>query len=138
MGNMSYCRFEKTSGDLIDCREAIENGEMSVEMSQHERDGLEILLDACEEIYHLKDDIEDALKRWDDHDEEMKREEEEAQKRWEEEEQAKKPPQQLEAEKNTDDFAELIDKLCEHLGGTSFKRKGLFRHDKKAWTNKLI
>ena len=95
MGNMSYCRFENTSGDLIDCREAIENGEMSVEMSQHERDGLEILLDACEEIYHLKDDIEDALKRWDDNDEEMKREEEEAQKRWEEEEQAKKRPHQI-------------------------------------------
>ena len=137
MGNMSYCRFENTSGDLIDCREAIECGEMSVEMSQHEREGLEILLDACEEIYHMSDDIREALKRWDDHDEEMKREEEEAQRRWEEEEQAKKPPQQLEAEKNTDDFAELIDKLCEHLGGASFKRKGLFRHDKKAWTNKL-
>ena len=98
---------------------------MSVEMSQHEREGLEILLDACEEIYHMSDDIREALKRWDDHDEEMKREEEEAQRRWEEEEQAKKPPQQLEAEKNTDDFAELIDKLCEHLGGASFKRKGL-------------
>ena len=73
---MSYCRFENTSGDLIDCREAIENGEMSVEMSQHEREGLEILLDACEEIYHMSDEIKDALRRWDDHDEEMKREEE--------------------------------------------------------------
>jgi len=77
---MSYCRFENTSGDLIDCQEAIENGEMSVEMSEYEREGLEIILNCCEEIYHMSDEIRDALKRWDDNDEQMKREEEEERK----------------------------------------------------------
>ena len=46
MGNLSYCRFENTSGDLIDCAEAIENGEMSVDMNNYEREGLEISLAA--------------------------------------------------------------------------------------------
>ena len=138
MGNMSYCRFENTARDVSDCADAIESNQMSLDMSEYERAGLEDLLSACDDIASMKHKIEDALKRWDDHDEEMKREEEEELKRWEEEEQAKKPPQQLEAEKNADDFAGHIDKLCEHLGGTSFKRKGLFGHDKKAWTNKLI
>ena len=42
MGNMSYCRFENTADDLQDCVYAIENGEMSVDMSDYEADAYEI------------------------------------------------------------------------------------------------
>lgn len=73
MGNLSYCRFENTSGDVIDCAEAIENGEMSVDMSNYEREGLEILLDACERIVDMKDEIEEAIEKWDKNDEKMER-----------------------------------------------------------------
>ncbi len=100
MGNMSYCRFENTSGDLIDCQEAIGNGEMSVDMSEHEREGLEIILNACEEIYHMSDEIREALKRWDDNDEQMKRDEEEERKE-----------AQIEAEKEDKEQVQLIKKF---------------------------
>ena len=76
MGNMSYCRFENTSGDVIDCAEAIENREMTTDMSDYEREGLEILLDACERIVDMKDEIEDALRRWDEHEKKLEMEDE--------------------------------------------------------------
>jgi hypothetical protein len=31
MGNMSYCRFQNTVGDLRDCSEAMEDPELSAE-----------------------------------------------------------------------------------------------------------
>ena len=61
MGNMSYCRFENTARDLRDCVQAIENGELD-DLSSYERDGLEELLSYCEEMFHMKEEIEDALK----------------------------------------------------------------------------
>ena len=76
MGNMSYCRFENTSRDLSDCEDAIESGDMSTDMSQYERDGLENLLGHCQNIVAMKHEIEDALRRWDDNEEQMKRDEE--------------------------------------------------------------
>tara|TARA_R100001460_G_scaffold104533_1_gene150334 strand:- start:639 stop:1064 length:426 start_codon:yes stop_codon:yes gene_type:complete len=115
MGNMSYCRFENTSGDLIDCQEAIENGEMSVEMSEYEREGLEIILNCCEEIYHMSDEIRDALKRWDDNDEQMKREEEEELERIEEEKrlaeeerQANLTDEEIETENTSTDIKKIV------------------------------
>ena len=106
MGNLSYCRFGNTSGDLIDCQEAIENGEMSVDMSDDEREGLEIILNACEEIYHMSDEIKEALKRWDDNDEQMKREEEKERKE-----------AQREAEKEDKKQVQLIKKFASWTKG---------------------
>ena len=61
MGNMSYCRFENTSRDLRDCLQAIENGEID-DLDSYERDGLESLLDYCEKIFSMKEEIEETLK----------------------------------------------------------------------------
>jgi len=59
---MSYCRFENTARDLRDCVQAIENGEHTDDLSSYERNGLEELLGLCEEMFHMKEEIEDALK----------------------------------------------------------------------------
>ena len=52
MGNMSYCRFENTSNDLIDCMEALEelDAEQVYEMSSYEREGLLELVRLSNEI----------------------------------------------------------------------------------------
>ena len=60
MANMSYCRFENTARDLRDCLQAIENGELD-DLSSYERDGLEELLSYCEEMFHMKEEIEEAI-----------------------------------------------------------------------------
>ena len=60
MANMSYCRFENTARDLRDCLQAIENGELD-DLSSYERDGLEQLLSDCEEMFHMKEEIEEAI-----------------------------------------------------------------------------
>ena len=59
---MSYCRFENTARDLRDCVQAIENGEHTDDLSSYEKDGLEELLDYCEAIFFMKEEIEEALK----------------------------------------------------------------------------
>ena len=61
MGNMSYCRFENTARDLRVCLQAIENGEHTDDLSSYERNGLEELLDLCEEMFHMKEEIEEGL-----------------------------------------------------------------------------
>jgi len=61
MGNMGYCRFENTSRDLRDCLQAIENGELD-DLSSYEKDGLESLLEYCEAIFFMKEEIEQTLK----------------------------------------------------------------------------
>ena len=126
MGNLSYCRFENTSGDLIDCQEAIENGQMSVDMSDNEREGLEIILNCCEEIYHMSDEIRDALKRWDDNDEQMKREEKEYQEELErekrlaeEERQANLTDEEIETENTADDIKKIVLKVLSGCPETS-------------------
>mgnify|MGYP003659651857 CR=1 FL=1 len=60
MANMSYCRFENTSRDLRDCLQAIENGEL-YDLSSYEKDGLESLLEYCEAILDMKEEIEETL-----------------------------------------------------------------------------
>ena len=52
MGNMSYCRFENTSNDLMDCMEALEglDSEQVYEMSTYEREGLLELVRLSNEI----------------------------------------------------------------------------------------
>ena len=61
MANMSYCRFENTARDLRDCLQAIENGELD-DLSSYEKDGLESLLEYCEAIFFMKEEIEQAIK----------------------------------------------------------------------------
>ena len=60
MGNMSYCRFENTARDLGDCLDAIENGKTD-DLSSYEKDGLRNLLDYCETIFFMKEEIEEIL-----------------------------------------------------------------------------
>ena len=60
---MSYCRFENTARDLRDCVQAIENGEHTDDLSSYEKDGLEELLSLCEELFHMKGEVEEALER---------------------------------------------------------------------------
>ena len=62
MANMSYCRFENTARDLRDCVQAIENGELD-DLSSYEKDGLEDLLSLCEELIHMKHEVEEVLER---------------------------------------------------------------------------
>jgi len=60
MGNMGYCRFENTARDLRDCVQAIENGEID-DLDSYEKNGLEDLLDHCEAIFFMKEEIEEIL-----------------------------------------------------------------------------
>ena len=57
---MSYCRFENTAKDLGDCLDAIENGKTD-DLSSYEKDGLRNLLDYCETIFFMKEEIEEIL-----------------------------------------------------------------------------
>ena len=60
MGNMSYCRFENTSKDLGDCIDAVENNELD-ELSTYEVSGLKDLLDYCETIFFMKEEIQEII-----------------------------------------------------------------------------
>ena len=60
MGNMSYCRFKNTSMDLQDCLEAIENNELD-NLVDYEYEGIQDILDYCEEILEYKDRLEEAI-----------------------------------------------------------------------------
>ena len=60
MGNMSYCRFENTSKDLGDCIDAIENNELD-DLSTYEVSGLKDLLDYCETILLMKEEIQEII-----------------------------------------------------------------------------
>ena len=65
MGNMSYCRFENTSNDLMDCMEALEglDSEQVYEMSTYEREGLLELVRLSNEISNQfsLEDIQDLV-----------------------------------------------------------------------------
>jgi hypothetical protein len=61
MGNMSYCRFENTSKDLMDCQQAIVNGETE-DLNDYEVDGLRRLLDFSKRIVDMESDIEEAIR----------------------------------------------------------------------------
>ncbi len=61
MGNMSYCRFENTSKDLMDCDEAINNGETE-DLNEHEIEGLRNLLEYSRRIVDNEDYIEERIR----------------------------------------------------------------------------
>jgi hypothetical protein len=68
MSNMSYCRFENTSGDVQDCihalEEAVENGETFADFlkglsSDHERHALKRMVNNCCKFVELYEEIEE-------------------------------------------------------------------------------
>ena len=63
MANMSYCRFENTARDLRDCVQAIENGEHTDDLSSYEKGGLEEILSLCEQLFFMKEEIEESLEQ---------------------------------------------------------------------------
>ena len=62
MSNMSYCRFENTARDLVDCLDAIENGAHTEGLNSFEKYGLLDILSSCEAILEYKKEIEEILK----------------------------------------------------------------------------
>ena len=54
MPNMSYCRFENTLQDLLDCYDALTIDSLEVlkeDMSEREGEALVELVDLCKNIY---------------------------------------------------------------------------------------
>jgi len=60
MGNMSYCRFENTSRDLLDCLDAIQSGEID-DLNDYEQSGLRGILEYAKEIVDMEEEIIDSL-----------------------------------------------------------------------------
>jgi hypothetical protein len=59
MSNMSYCRFQNTLGDLFDCQEALDNGELEDgQLSDEEERAAKRLIDVCREIAHDHGELE--------------------------------------------------------------------------------
>ena len=52
MSNMSYCRFENTLHDLLDCQENLfdENGNTPADLSKTEKRARERLIEVCKQI----------------------------------------------------------------------------------------
>ncbi len=65
MGNMSYCRFENTARDLVDCVNAINRGEIH-ELNNYELDGLKDILDLAEQIVEDKEYIQQVIEDYED------------------------------------------------------------------------
>ena len=62
MSNMSYCRFENTTGDLQDCIEAIHDWEEECkDLSSYETRALKDLLEQAKEIIELENEIGNIL-----------------------------------------------------------------------------
>jgi hypothetical protein len=55
MGNMSYCRFENTLGDLQDCYDHIDNEDLS----KSEKNARRQLIALCKDIANDYDEEED-------------------------------------------------------------------------------
>ena len=62
MGNMSYCRFENTYKDLIDCQEALQDADgvdnLEEDSNEYERPYIKKLIDLCKDIATEFGDIE--------------------------------------------------------------------------------
>jgi len=57
MANMSYCRFENTYSDLVDCNDALSDESLD-ELSESERNYAMKLIKLCKEI---SDDFSDEV-----------------------------------------------------------------------------
>jgi hypothetical protein len=60
MPNMSYCRFENTYKDLLDCFRALRDLDELTDLSDSEKRYAERLINLCEEIFsENQDKLED-------------------------------------------------------------------------------
>jgi len=60
MPNQSYCRFENTSKDMLDCLRALENGQAE-DLTTYEIAGLINLLSYAKDIVELEEEIESLV-----------------------------------------------------------------------------
>ncbi len=58
MANMSYCRFENTYNDLVDCHEALINSDLD-DLSPSEKRYATYLIELCKRISEDFSEIED-------------------------------------------------------------------------------
>ena len=58
MGNMSYCRFENTFGDLGECYDALSEMPDTSELSESEKCAMKNLIKLCGDIYGDFEDFE--------------------------------------------------------------------------------
>ena len=58
---MSYCRFENTARAMADCISAIEDNEVSENLSIYEVNGLKDMQMLALDLINLQDQIEDLL-----------------------------------------------------------------------------
>ena len=58
MGNMSYCRFENTLGDLRDCYDALGEMPNTDDLSESEKRAMSQLIRLCGDIYGDFEDFE--------------------------------------------------------------------------------
>ena len=58
---MSYCRFENTARAMADCISAIEDNEVSENLSIYEVNGLKDMQMLALDLVNLQDEIEDLL-----------------------------------------------------------------------------
>jgi hypothetical protein len=56
MPNMSYCRFENTYKDLLDCFRALRDLDELTDLSDSEKSYAERLIKLCEEIFNENQD----------------------------------------------------------------------------------
>lgn len=61
MGNMSYCRFENTARAMADCISAIEDNEVSENLSTYEVNGLKDMQMFAMDLINLENEIEDLI-----------------------------------------------------------------------------
>ena len=61
MPNMSYCRFENTARAMADCVSAIEDNEVSENLSIYEVNGLKDMQMLAMDLINLESEIEDLL-----------------------------------------------------------------------------
>lgn len=58
MGNMSYCRFENTLGDLRDCYDALGEMPNMDDLSESEQRAMKQLISLCGDIFGDFEDFE--------------------------------------------------------------------------------
>lgn len=67
MANMSYCRFQNTYGDFLDCIDALEDFKLNSDNEEEKR--------AAEKMYYMCQRYMDAYEEWKDNEDAYKDEE---------------------------------------------------------------
>lgn len=52
MANMSYCRFQNTLSDLLDCQEALRFGDVD-DLDSYEKSAMIELIEVCKQIAEI-------------------------------------------------------------------------------------